>query len=135
MNRFKLTKIIHIRPFVYFKLTRLLEIWKQIAEYLNYNFATNKQEILCMEFLKFLADNSQSKWDILYLEETMDEIQLLDNKKNKVRCISKNDEIGILVNLIMFSPKRLIVSCLNSLSEKVSGLISYIFEDKLSVII
>ena len=65
----------------------------------------------------------------------MDEIQLLDNKKNKVRCISKNDEIGILVNLIMFSPKRLIVSCLNSLSEKVSGLISYIFEDKLSVII
>ena len=60
---------------------------------------------------------------------------LLDKKKNRVRKISKSDEIGIIASLIMFAPKKIIINCLDKLSSKVANLITYIFEDRVSVLL
>ena len=56
-------------------------------------------------------------------------------EKNMISSIPKSDEIGIIVNLIMFAPRKLIINCINSLSTKVSNMISYIFEDRVSVLL
>ena len=129
-----MSKVVHIRSFVNFKLSKIIKIWKQISNYLNNNFTSNSQDELCLEFLKFIADNSSAKSDILYLQENQGNLELFDIKNNRLRSISKNDEIGILVSLILYSPKKLIINCIDSLSDKVSDLISYIFEDKVSVL-
>ena len=71
----------------------------------------------------------------MYLEELEDNMLILDDKKRTIRSISKCDEIGIIVQLIMFAPKKIIINCINSLSKKVSTLISYIFEDRVSVLL
>lgn len=131
----KLTKVVFIRSFVYFKLFRLLIVWKKLVVYLNLHFSDNMQEGLYLEFLKFVAENSNSKLDIMYIEQNQDETILLDSYHKKISAISKRDEIGIIVNLLLYSPKKVIINCFDSLSRKVSSLISYIFSDRVCVLL
>jgi len=130
-----LSKLVNIRSYVYFKLHKLIEIWSREIEYYNYTFSGKFKEDLYLEFLRFLAQNSNAKLDIMYLEENENEMILFDKRKNAIKIISKRDEIGIIVQLIMFAPKKIIINCLGSLSKKVSNLISYIFEDRVSVLL
>ena len=58
-----------------------------------------------------------------------------DAKKNLIKVSSTGDEIGLIVNLIVYAPKKLIISCLDSLSANVAGLIRYIFEDKICLLL
>jgi len=134
LERFKLTKIVHIRSFVYFKLSKIINIWSKIASYLNSNFQFNCKDGLCLEFLKFLADNSDANIEVFYLKEQKNNLELIDVRNKIIKQIPKSDEIGILVSLILYSPKKLIINCIDSLSEKVSNLITYIFDDKVSVL-
>ena len=60
---------------------------------------------------------------------------ILDQKRKKLKLLSKNDDIGIIANLVMLAPKKLIINCIDALSEKVTNLISYIFEDRVSVLL
>lgn len=131
----KLTKVVNIRSFVYFKLNKFIQIWKRDLQYYNKNFIKYDRQNLYLDFLKFLANHSKRKTDIMYLEEGNKEMILLDKKRKKIKTIEKDDEIGIVVNLVMFAPKKIIINCIDSLSQKVSSLISYIFEDKVSVLL
>jgi len=68
------------------------------------------------------------------LKEQKNNLELIDVRNKIIKQIPKSDEIGILVSLILYSPKKLIINCIDSLSEKVSNLITYIFDDKVSVL-
>lgn len=131
----KLTKVVSVRSFVYFKLCRLVNVWKKFVRYLNLHFSDNMQEGLYLEFLKFIAENANSKLDIMYIEQNNDETILLDTYHRKINTISKRDEIGIIVNLLLYSPKKVIINCIDNLSSKISSLISYIFSDRVSVLL
>lgn len=134
-NYVSLSKILYIRSFVNFKLHKLIDIWDREVEYYNNTFSGECRENLYLEFLRFLAHNSYNKQDVIYIEENQDKMLLLNNDKQAIKRISKNDEIGIIVQLIIYSPKKIIINCLSSLSQKVSNLISYIFEDKVSMLL
>lgn len=131
----KLSRVINIQSFLYFKLHKIVVTWGRIARYLNVTYSNQMQEELYLQFLKFIADNNQSYIDVVYLEENLDEMILLDRNGNKLKTIPSKDEISIIVNLIIYSPQKLIINCVNSLSNKVTNLISYIFRDKISVIL
>ena len=130
----KLSKILSIRSFIYFKLHNFIELWKREVDYLNKHFSGENEENY-LGFLKFLANNSSPKSDIMYLQQNKSEMLLLDKKGKKLKILEKNDDIGIIANLVMYAPKKLIINCIDSLSQKVSSLISYIFEDRVSVLL
>lgn len=71
----------------------------------------------------------------MYLEEINSQMYLLDKKRREMKKLSIDDDVGIIANLVMFAPKKLIINCINSLSKKVTSLISYIFEDRVSVLL
>lgn len=130
----KLSRVINIRPFVLFKLHNLYEMWQKEVDYYNFHFNCDNGENY-LDFLKFIALNIDTKSKILYLEEINSEMCFLDEKRNKMKNLRLDDEVGIIANLVMFAPKKLIINCINSLSDKVTKLISYIFEDRVSVLL
>lgn len=134
MHISKLTPTLVIRSFVQFKLHNIYDLWLNEVEYYNYYFANGDEENY-LNFLKFLVLNIHSKSDILFLEEINSELFLLDKNKKKMKKFQIGDDIGIIANLIMYAPKKLIISSMNSISSKVAGLISYIFEDRVSMIL
>ena len=131
----KLTSVLNIRSFVFFKLHKLIEVWEKEIVYYNSTFSGEYKDGLYLEFLRFIAQNSHNKIDIAYLEDNSREMLLLDKSKKTIRVLSKGDEIGIIVCLVMYAPKKLIINCLDSLSRKVANLISYIFEDRVSILL
>lgn len=130
----KLSRVINIRPFVLFKLHNLYEMWQKEVDYYNFHFNCDNGENY-LDFLKFIVLNIDTKSKILYLEEINSEMCFLDEKRNKMKNLRLDDEVGIIANLVMFAPKKLIINCINSLSDKVTKLISYIFEDRVSVLL
>lgn len=129
-----LSKNIVIRSFVQFKLHAIYNLWLNEVEYYNYHFAQSNEKGY-LNFLKFIALNIHTKSDILYLEKINSEMFLLDRNRNKMKKFDINDDIGLIANLIMYAPKKLIISSFDSLSTKVTNLISYIFEDRVSLIL
>lgn len=129
-NHYELESTIYLRSFMHFKLNRIIEIWKDIAGYLNINYSNNNDKYLCLEFLKFVADNSQPKLELIFLNENNNSYNLKDINNKNIASLSKSDEVGVVVSLILHAPKRIIISCVDSLSEKISILINYIFGTK-----
>lgn len=134
MRNTKLSKFVCIRSFVNFKLNNFLEIWQREVDYYNFHFVSNGEDNY-LHLLKFLALNIRTKFEIMYLEEINSRMYLLDKKKNKMKNLNIDDDIGIIASLIMFAPKKIIINSPNSLSLKVTNLISYIFEDRVSVLL
>lgn len=134
MQTTKLSNCINIRSFVNFKLHKFFEIWAREVDYYNFHFA-GEDKGNYLDFLKFLANNINSKSEIMYLEESSNEMLILDQKRKKLKLLNKGDDVGIIANLVMLAPKKLIINCINALSEKVTNLISYIFEDRVSVLL
>lgn len=134
MQEVRLPKVVCVRSFVMFKLHKFYEIWQREVDYYNYNFSNVTGENY-LDFLKFLALNIHTKSDIMYLEEIDSQMYLLDKKRREMKKLSIDDDVGIIANLVMFAPKKLIINCINSLSKKVTSLISYIFEDRVSVLL
>jgi len=128
-------KKIHVRSFVYFKLHKLLDIWERVINYINIQFGNHLEESMYLEFLKFLADNTASQIDLLYLDQNTDEIVLKDSNQQVLCKTNKNDEIGMIVNVIIYAPKKLVIKCLDSLSNRVSSLLNYIFEDRIGLLL
>ena len=135
MMKIKFSKVIHIRSLVRFRLSKLYFLWEKFAIYFNYHASIGIGDDLYLDFLKFLASNSRNGKDIIYLEDNKDSMFLKDKRKNILVSIPKNDEISVVVNLIVFSPSRLIINCYDALSNKVAELIKYLFADRLSILI
>lgn len=133
--RVKFTKHMYIRSLVMFKLNRFYVEWERIIKYFNFYFSGIVKNQVYLEFLKFLASNMSTRNEIIFLEEHSSSMHLLDKNRKIIKKSPKTDEIGLIVNLIVYSPKKLIINCLDTLSASVVSLIKYIFEDKLSVII
>lgn len=129
-----LTPTLVIRSFVQFKLHNIYDLWLNEVEYYNYNFSSSNGENY-LKFLKFLVLNIHTKSDILFLEEINSELLLLDKDKKEMKKFQIGDDIGIIANLIMYAPKKLIICNTNSISSKVTNLISFIFEDRVSMIL
>ncbi|MBE5757416.1 MAG: hypothetical protein E7345_00585 [Clostridiales bacterium] len=131
----KLGKIININSFMHFKLGGIISNWKKVADYLNFKYYCCLEDELYLHLLKFIVDNASSFFDIVYLEEDRENVVILDKDRNKIKTIGKKDEIGIIASLIMYSPQKLIINCMNSFSDKVTNLITYIFNEKVSTIL
>lgn len=130
----KLTKYVNIRSFVMFKLNNLIDVWQREVEYLNNILKVDKNNSY-INFLKFLALNSKNKFDILFVDKIGQTMCLFDKKHRKMKSLNLDDDVGLIANLVLFSPKKIIINCINCLSSKVANLISYIFEDRVSVIL
>lgn len=134
MQLVKLMPVISIRSFMYFRLHKFIELWQKEVDYYNRHFSSNSEENY-LNFLKFLASNASSKSEIMYLESNDQDMLLLDKKRKAIKTFDKNDDVGIIASLVMFAPKKLIINCVDDLSQKMSNLISYIFEDRISVLL
>ena len=117
--------------FIYFKLTDFIDKWQYICDYINNLILDNDEELIYLEFLKFISCFQKPKYDVLYLEHNNKNLLLYDCNHKKLKKIEITDEVGVIANLIMLSPKKIIISCQEKLTDKVSQLINYIFDDKL----
>lgn len=134
MQIIRLPKVISIRSFIYFRLHQFIDLWQKEVNYYNNHFSASSDENY-LNFLKFLASNTKSKSDIIYLESKDKDMLLLDKKRKEVKSFNKNDDVGLIASLIMFAPKKLIITGIENLSQKVSNLLSFIFEDRVSVLL
>jgi len=131
----RFSKVLHIRSLMKFRLSKLYKVWDKFINYFNYAFENTDCEEIYLQFLKFLATSSRSENEVMYLEQNTDSMRILDKEKRLLSSVPKSDEIGVIVNLIVLSPKKLIVNCYNSLSSKVAELIEYIFQDRISILL
>lgn len=131
----KLSPKVNIRSFTYFRLHKMVKLWGKVIDYINIQFSNSFHDEMYLEFLKFLATNSSTQIDLIYLEEHKDKMYLLDKNRNTISIVPKADEIGMIVNVIVYSPRKLIISGIDNLSSRVTNLLSYIFEDRLSLLI
>jgi hypothetical protein len=132
--KLSLSKTIHIRSLVRFKLNKLYTLWDRFIRYFNKFVSIGRGDEIYLQILKFIANCSGSSNEIMYLEDGQHEMRILDKNQKLLSAIPKSDEIGVIVNLIVLSPKKLIINCYDCLSHKVAGLIQYIFGDKLSIL-
>ena len=131
----KFSKVIHIRSLLRFRLKQLYLLWEKFANYFNYTFKFSVSDEFYLEFLKFLANNSRKNGDIIYLDNE-DNCIFIRNKSNKILSkIDKNDEVGVVVSLIVMAPMKLIINCYSILSSRITRLIEYLFEDKVSILL
>lgn len=128
-------KYIDINSFICFKLNALKNNWSYLINYINKTYCGEYQEGIYLDFLKFLTDLQKPKHDVLYLEKNKNYLELLNKKHEKVKEFPLNDEIGVVVQLILLSPKKIIINCVDLLSDKISSLIDYIFDEKLSYLL
>lgn len=131
----KLSKTVFIRSLMMFKLNKLYKIWDKLICFFNLNLMYKSENEISLEFLKLLANNIQSRTEIMYLDIIKDNMCIFDKNKNLISCTPEEDEIGVIVNLITYAPKKIIINCYDHLSSKVTELIKYIFDDKCSFII
>lgn len=131
----KFTKIIHIRSLIRFRLKKLFLLWEKFVKYFNASFSRIVDDKIYLDFLKFIASNVSSKTEMLFIEECDKSIYILDKCRNVIVATAKTDELDLIVNLIVYAPKKVIINCLSSLSGNVCQLIKYIFEDKICVIL
>ena len=102
----KFSKILHIRSLAKFRLRTLYSVWDKFIAYFNsvkYNFA---EEEMYLEFLKFLASSSITENEVMYLEQKNNMMIISDKNKNSLSSVPIDDEIGVVVNLILLSPKN-----------------------------
>ncbi len=130
-----LSSVVYLQSFVTFKLYRLIEVWDRIVSNLNAHFSILPEETMYLEYLKFLADSAESRYDILYIDNSSIDIQILSKDSVKLKSIPSTDEIDLIISLIMYSPKKLIIKSNNKLSKKISNLIKYIFRDRVSLVL
>lgn len=135
LDNMQFNNYINIQSFINFKFFQLRARWKYLIDYINYSFSKSIGDNVFLDFLKFLTDLQTSKCEALYLEKNELNIELYDSKHNKIKSLSSTDEIGMVVNLIMLSPKKIIINCIDELSNKTSNLMSYIFDEKLSFLL
>lgn len=131
----KLGKTNDVRSFFRFKLHQFLDIWQSITQELNLSINSSKKESIYLDFLKFLADVTEPKFDIIYLNKDSNKIQLLDINQNSIKSLSLKDEIDIIVNLIMYSPKKIVIHKSNLFSKNIYNMIDYIFRDRVSLVL
>lgn len=134
-NHFDINKYINISSFINFKLLDLKDKWLYIIDYINITFFGSSEDNVYLDFLKFLTELQSPKHEVLYLEKHDKNLELFDAKHAKIKSIESYDEIGVVVNLIMLSPKKIIVNCVDKLSDKISNLMNYIFDEKLSFLL
>lgn len=130
-NNFEIKNHINFKSFIYFKLTDFIDKWQYICDYINNLILDNNEEVIYLEFLKFISCLQKPKYDVLYLEHSNKNLLLYDCNHKKLKKIEITDEVGVIANLIMLSPKKIIINCHEKLTDKVSQLINYIFDDKL----
>ena len=131
----KIPKEIHIRSFVKFKLSKLESVWATTIIYIYKRLSGVESSLVYLEFLRFLVLNSEPKNEVVFLINSDQSVQLLDNENKILSDMPKSDEIGVVVNLILQAPKKLIINCFDSLSKKVADLIMYIFDDRICMIL
>lgn len=130
----KLSNVINIRSFVNFRLNYLVKAWKTLTQYINI-MLSSKSENFYIEFLKIIANEIKTDFDVMYLECNNKNIELLDKNKKIVYSMTSQDEVDLIVNLLIYSPDKLIINCYNELSHKLTEMLKYIFEDKISVLL
>ena len=106
-----------------------------MASELNLSIKKSKKETIYLDFLKFLAEATEPTYDIVYLDKSGKKMSLCDNHNKKIKVISSADEIDIIVNLIMFSPKKIVISKVESISERLCSILRYIFIDRVSLVL
>ncbi len=131
----KLGKINYIRSLFQFKLNRLLILWDSMANELNLSIKKSKKETIYLDFLKFLAEATEPTYDIVYLDKCGKKLSLCDNHNKKIKVITSTDEIDIIVNLIIFSPKKIVINKVESISERLCNMLRYIFIDRVSLVL
>lgn len=135
LSQIKFSKVIDIRSFIRFKLCKLQILWDSTIRYVTKKVLSVNKHLIYLEYLKFISQNCDTKYDAICLVESNNSLQIYNKNKKLLSTMSKSDEIGVIVNLIMFAPKKLIINNFRSLSQKVQNLITYIFEDRVSFII
>jgi len=126
---------VDINAFINFKLMSLKDKWSYLIHYINNTYRGNHEDNVYLDFLKFLSDLQTPKYDVLYLERNNGYLELLNKKHEKLKKFDNSDEIGVIVQLIILCPKKIIISCIDHLSEKVSSLMNYIFDEKVSYLL
>lgn len=126
---------INIKSFNLFKLSDLKSKWQFLIDYIHNTLYISNKDNIYLDFLKFLCDIQTPRHDILYLEKDEKTLSLIDNKQTRVKEVPLGDEIGVVVSLIMLSPKRIVIKGMDNLSNKVNNLVNYIFDEKVSYLL
>lgn len=130
----KLDKMNNIRSLFRFRLNKLIGSWQNISVALNMLLMDKRKERIYLDFLKYLTVVTKPLHDVVILNRSFKSMVIMDKHGNTLKKLYSNDEVDILVNLIMYLPKKIIVTS-GSMGNKIFAMIKYIFDDKVSVVL
>ncbi len=130
----KFEKTNYIREFLRFKLPQIYEAWKSEIRAINLLFEGKDEGLFYLDFLKYLVNVTSTNYDIVYLLDNMKNLILVDEKNKITKRVRGKDEIDVLVNLVMYSPQKIVIKA-QSYNEKIFSVIRYIFDEKVSFVL
>lgn len=118
--------------FFVFRLKDVLIKWKELLYVSSQQILYDTPEIL-FEFLKFLVSSINSKHEKVAVVKENKKFLINDEKNKKIendKIIDATDEVELVTNLIILSPKQIIID-IKLISNEVVSLLKYIFEERL----
>lgn len=120
--------------FFVFKLKELMLKWQELLYISSQQILYNTPEIL-FEFLRFLVSNINSKYEKVEIVKRDKKYLINDDKNNTIKndkIIDATDEIELITNLIILSPKQIIID-IKLVSNEMVSLLKYIFDERLII--
>lgn len=127
-------KNIITHAFFVFRLKLLILKWKELLYISSQQILYNTPEIL-FEFLKFLVSNVNSNYEKVEIVKQDKKYLIYDEKNNTIKSdkiIDATDEIELITNLIILSPKQIVID-IKLISNEMISLLKYIFEERLII--
>ncbi len=125
---------IYIHSFVAFRLQILVRVWQKICTYLDNQYTHGIESEWCLEFLKFISSNISASDSVFSIRYTEKKIKVHNFSSGKVKYFHCNNEIGAIIYLIVSSPKKIILQYDDKITERLNSLVSYIFDDKVCIV-
>lgn len=126
----EIEKNIDIRSIYYFKLKKLRDKWSELVSISNDNNIFFSSEEYVIDFLKFLVDNMEYKYDTLNIIQKDNDIDFYDN--NQTKLIANNTGGELLNNLIMLNPRKINIYNAEKMSDSILHIINKVFYNKVS---
>ena len=133
-NLVDIDKNVLTHPFFVFKLKDLRLKWQELLYVSNREILFDNPEML-LDFFKILASNVNAKYEKVKIVKNDNKYLLNDEQKNIIKSdkiIDAIDEISLITNLIILSPKQILID-IKLVSNDMVRLLKYIFDERLVI--
>ena len=133
-SKLKLSRVVHIRSLVRFRLSKIYALWDKLIYYINdYICGDNVYDKL----LKFIASNVDCGSDVVFVNFNSCGITVCNIGGKVLGHFFDCDVYDIIISILMMSPKKIIVQLISCESNNYCDVVTkleYVFADRIGYV-